>query len=56
MYSLALVPLAPLGVRIGHELVKRSGAALYYQVISFFLLVIGIKLLWEGLASLVARP
>ena len=56
MYSLALVPLAPLGVKIGHELVKRSGATFYYQVISVCLLVIGAKLLWEGLAALAAGP
>lgn len=54
IYSLALVPLAPLGVKIGHALVKRSGAAFYYQVISFFLLVIGVKLLWEGARALLA--
>ncbi|MCB1697336.1 MAG: sulfite exporter TauE/SafE family protein [Halioglobus sp.] len=56
VYSLALVPLAPLGVKIGHELVKRSGATFYYQVISVCLLVIGAKLLWEGLAALAAGP
>lgn len=55
-YSLALVPLAPLGVKIGHELVKRSSTVFYYRVISFFLLVIGVKLLWEGLAGLAANP
>lgn len=53
-YSLLLVPLAPLGVKIGHELVKRSGASFYYTVISFFLVVIGLKLLWEGLYALMA--
>lgn len=52
LYSLVLVPLAPLGVKIGHELVKRSGAKFYYSVISFFLIVIGAKLLWEGFSAL----
>lgn len=47
-YSLILVPLAPLGVRFGHYLVKRSDPAIYYRIISFFLLVVGGKLLWEG--------
>ena len=49
LYSLLLVPLAPLGVRLGHYLVKRSDTSFYYRVISFFLLVVGIKLLYEGL-------
>lgn len=52
LYSLALVPLAPLGVSLGHYLVRRSEPTFYYRVISFFLLVIGGKLLWEGLANL----
>lgn len=47
-YSLILVPLAPLGVKIGHLLVQRSDPQLYYRIISFFLLVVGAKLLWEG--------
>jgi len=48
LYSLVLVPLAPLGVRLGHFLVKRSDTEFYYRVISFFLLVVGAKLLYEG--------
>ena len=55
-YSLALVPLAPVGVKLGHYLVRRSGSSVYYGVISFFLLVIGAKLLWDGLAGLLASP
>ncbi|WP_231871115.1 sulfite exporter TauE/SafE family protein [Halioglobus sp. HI00S01] len=51
LYSLALVPLAPVGVRIGHYLVRRSEPAVYYRIISFFLLVVGAKLLWEGVAG-----
>jgi uncharacterized membrane protein YfcA len=35
LYSLALVPLAPLGVKLGHYLVTRSDSGLYYRVISF---------------------
>lgn len=52
LYSLLLVPLAPLGVALGHYLVKISNPAFYYRVISFFLLVVGGKLLWEGLSGL----
>ena len=50
LYSLVLVPLAPLGVRLGHFLVKRSNTEFYYRVISFFLLVVGAKLLYEGIS------
>ncbi len=52
LYSLVLVPLAPLGVWLGHFLVRRSPAGFYYGVISFFLVVIGAKLLWEGLSAM----
>ena len=52
LYSLILVPLAPLGVRIGHHLVKISHPGFYYKVISFFLIIVGAKLLWEGLTGL----
>jgi uncharacterized membrane protein YfcA len=54
LYSLILVPLAPLGVRIGHILVQRTEPKLYYGIISFFLVVVGGKLLWEGAAGLLA--
>ena len=54
LYSLLLVPLAPLGVKIGHYLVRRSSSNLYYGVISFFLAVIGAKLLWEGAQGVLA--
>lgn len=52
MDALVLVPLAPIGVRIGHYLVKISDPGFYYKVISFFLVIVGVKLLWEGLAGL----
>jgi len=52
LYSLVLVPLAPLGVWLGHYLVRRSTSGFYYTVISFFLVVIGVKLLHEGIAGL----
>lgn len=51
LYALVLVPLAPLGVSLGHYLVKRSDPTLYYRIISFFLLVVGAKLLWDGLLA-----
>lgn len=52
LYALVLIPLAPLGVRVGHYLVKNTSPALYYGVISFFLMVLGVKLLSDGLAGL----
>lgn len=52
LYSLVLVPLAPLGVMLGHYLVRRSASSFYYSVISFFLVVIGGKLLWDGVMAM----
>ncbi|GAB5450151.1 MAG: sulfite exporter TauE/SafE family protein [Halioglobus sp.] len=52
LYSLVLVPLAPIGVKLGHYLVQRSEPAFYYRVISFFLVVLGAKLLWDGTQAL----
>ena len=52
VYALALVPLAPLGVKIGHILVRRSSQTLYYRVISLCLIVLGAKLLWDGMVGL----
>ena len=54
LYSLVLAPLAPVGVKLGHYLVQRSDPKLYYGVISFFLVVIGAKLLYEGATALAA--
>lgn len=53
LYSLVLAPLAPIGVKLGHYLVQRSDPKLYYGVISFFLVVIGVKLLYEGVTALI---
>ena len=47
-YSLVLVPLAPLGVWVGRFLVERTEPKLYYGIISFFLAVVGCRLLWQG--------
>ena len=49
LYALVLVPLAPLGVKVGHILVMRTRPSTYYGIISVFLIVVGLKLLWEGL-------
>ena len=52
LYSLVLVPLAPLGVKIGHYLVRRSTPSFYYAVVSFALVLVGAKLSWDGVAAL----
>lgn len=51
LYSLVLVPLAPLGVLIGRRLVKLSNPRLYYRIISLFLVVVGMKLIVDGWAA-----
>jgi hypothetical protein len=50
--SLILVPLAPLGVKLGHYLVRHSSPGVYYRIISFFLMGVGGKLLWDGAMAL----
>jgi uncharacterized membrane protein YfcA len=52
LYSLVLVPLAPLGVKLGHVLVRGSTPSFYYSVTSFCLVLVGAKLLWDGFAAL----
>jgi uncharacterized protein len=52
LYSLVLVPLAPLGVKLGHLLVRRSTPSFYYSVTSFCLVLVGAKLLWDGVTAL----
>ncbi|MFN2328764.1 MAG: sulfite exporter TauE/SafE family protein [Chromatocurvus sp.] len=49
LYSLVLMPLAPIGVRIGHWLVQHSRPAVYYRIIAVFLVLVGIKLIADGL-------
>jgi uncharacterized membrane protein YfcA len=49
LLSLVLMPLAPIGVRLGHYLVKRTDPLWFYRICYFFLFVVGIKLLFEGL-------
>ncbi len=56
LYSLVLVPLAPLGVKIGHYLTKRATSRFYYDVISLFLALLGARLLWVGIQGLYAAP
>lgn len=50
--SAVLMPLAPLGVAIGHRLVKRSEMGFYYRVISVCLVLLGAVLVARGVAGL----
>ena len=52
LYSLVLVPLAPLGVKLGYYLVKRSTPTFYYSIVSFCLILVGAKLVWDGVSRL----
>lgn len=46
--SLVLVPLAPVGVRLGYYLLHKVSETFIYRLCYFFLLVVGAKLLWDG--------
>lgn len=46
--SLVLLPLAPLGVRLGVWLAARMGDLWFYRVIYAMLAVTGTKLVWDG--------
>jgi len=47
--SLILLPLAPIGVRIGVWLAKRMSDRWFYRIIYAMLAVTGTKLVWDGL-------
>lgn len=50
--SLALLPLAPVGVRMGFWMLQRSNEKLIYQLCYVFLFLTGGKLLYDGLTGL----
>lgn len=54
VYSAALVPIAPVGVLLGRQLVKVSNPAVYYRIIAFFLVIVGLKLVFDGVAGMEA--
>ena len=51
LYSLVLMPLAPLGVKLGYYLVRRSTPTFYYSVVSSCLILVGAKLVWYGVSG-----
>lgn len=52
LLALVLMPIAPLGVLFGRFLVRRSPADSYYRIISVFLVIVGGKLLFDGITGL----
>jgi uncharacterized membrane protein YfcA len=51
--SLILIPLAPVGVRLGYFLLHKVSERLIYQLCYFFLGIVGVKLLLEGSYGLI---
>ncbi len=51
--SLILSPLAPLGMWLGIWLHRRIDERLFYQTVYLMLAVVGLKLLYDGLAALI---
>jgi uncharacterized membrane protein YfcA len=52
MTSLVLIPLAPLGVKLGIYLHDRINTTLFFRLCYLFLFVTGFKLSWDGLQSM----
>ncbi len=50
LVSLVLAPLAPIGVSLGHYLVKKTKPTLYYNIVSICLFLVGLKLLFDALS------
>lgn len=49
--SLVLIPLAPIGIKLGLYLHDRVNTTLFFNLVYGFLLLTGGKLLWEGAAA-----
>lgn len=50
--SLALAALAPVGIWLGVFLMRRTSERLFYRIAYGLLLLVGAKLIWDGLAAL----
>jgi uncharacterized membrane protein YfcA len=50
--SLVMVPLAPIGVRLGYFLLHKVSEKVVYQICYFFLFIVGLKLLFDGVQGL----
>jgi hypothetical protein len=54
--SLILMPLAPIGVRLGYYLLHKVSEAFIYRLCYFFLFIVGVKLLFDGATSQLLLP
>ena len=54
--SLVLVPLAPVGVLLGVHFMRRLREAVFYRICFGLLLVVGTKLLYDGVKGILAAP
>jgi len=52
--ALVLLPLAPVGVRIGYWLIRKLDTTVIFRAIYFFLFVSGAKLLYDGGVAVLA--
>lgn len=50
--SLVLAPLAPLGIWLGLHAMRRLPEAIFYRICYGILVVVGVKLLWDGVGAL----
>lgn len=50
--SLVLLPLAPIGIGLGAWLHNKVSIRVFYRIINVFLMLAGIKLLYDGLVQL----
>ena len=49
--SAALAPLAPVGIWAGYHMVRRVNELWFYRICYGVLLVVGVRLLWEGFTA-----
>jgi len=52
--SLVLAPLAPFGIWLGVWLMRRLSQDLFYRIAYTMLVIVGLKLLWDGVRGLAA--
>jgi hypothetical protein len=52
--SVALMPLAPVGILLGVWMIRRLPQALFYRLAYALLMLVGAKLLWDGAAGVMA--
>ena len=50
--ALVMMPLAPVGVRLGYFLLHKISERVVYKICYFFLFVVGLKLLFDGVMGL----